>query len=503
MKKNIKYILNSEEALEIDRISISKYKIPSIILMENAGLRTAIWIDQILNGNKKRKIVVIAGSGNNGGDGYVVARALINYGYNVEIILMNKQEAIKGDAKINLDILHNLNLVIKNYNETISLDSYDFIIDAIFGVGLSREISKGKYYNIIEKIGKTQAIKLSIDIPSGIDGSTGNIMGIALKSDYTATYGYLKYGHLFKKDLCGEIKVFDISFPKNTIFDLNKKTGIYIDKEFIKPLLPIRRFDSHKYQNGNLLLIGGSLGKIGAILMSAKAALRTGVGVATLLTQEKVLHGTSTVIELMSMPYKELSDIKNYLNKKTAIAIGPGIKLEEETSIILKYLLKNSNIPMVIDADGLNIIKNSIDFFTNIDKEIIITPHLKEFSRLTNLSIKEIVEDRVNILSHWAKKWKITIILKGANSIIASKNGDIYINSTGNSGMATAGSGDVLTGIIATFLSQGLSGIDATILGVFIHGLSGDIAIKELGKRSLIATDLISYLPLAFKEIGF
>jgi len=495
------YLLDREQSLEIDKISIEEYKIPSIVLMENAGAKTATWINKILKKNKRKKIVVIAGAGNNGGDSYVVFRHLKNMGYNIDLILMRDREKIEGDALINLDILYNLNSHILDYDSTLSLNGYNIIVDAIFGVGLTRNI-EGVYEEVIEKINSSTATKISIDISSGIDASTGKIMGVAVKSDYTATYGYLKIGHIFRKDLSGKVKVFDISFPKEIIKKLNKVVH-YLEEIDIKKRLPIRKFDSHKYNNGNLLLIGGSIGKVGAIIMSSKSSLRSGVGVATLLTSDDVIDSArSNLIEVMVESYKTLDDIKRYLDKKTAIAIGPGINIEYATLDILEYLITKKDIPMVIDADGLNIISNFKRTLleNNRDKEIVITPHIKEFSRLTKMSIKDISENRINVVSYWAKKWKITIVLKGANSIIASKNGEIYINSTGNNGMATAGSGDVLTGIISTFLSQKISGVDSAILGVYIHGLAGDLAVNDLGNISLIATDIIKYLPLAFMK---
>jgi NAD(P)H-hydrate epimerase len=506
------YILNADESKKIDDISINKFKIEGIVLMENAGSKTASWIiNDILK--KKSSVLVVAGRGNNAGDGFVVARHLINAGYSVDVMLMTTQSKYRGDSLKNLTILKNLNCNLLKFKENKKniIKKYDLIIDAIFGIGLSREII-GNYKEIIKEINYNSAKILSIDIPSGVNSSNGKIMGISVKADYTATYGYLKLGHLFASRYCGEIKLFDISFPKLAVDSLDSLPIKLITEDMIKDFLPVREEDSHKYQNGNLLLIGGSHGKSGAIILSAKAAFRSGVGIATAITtigQENIVN--SSLDELMvvglldelGINTENFTILKEFLKKKTAIVFGPGIVKQDSVFNLLTYLIRLENIPIVVDADGLNLISESGKniFYELEDKEIVLTPHIGEFSRLVRKSVETIKENKIEIVRKYAMEHNVTLVLKGKNTIVASKNGEIYINNTGNEGMATAGSGDVLAGIIGSFMARGLNGFKSALLSVYLHGVSGDLAAKDLGKDFMNATDIINYISKAFKII--
>lgn len=499
------YILNAFEAKKLDEISINKFKIDGIVLMENAGAKTASWlIDDILK--KNDKILVIAGIGNNAGDGFVVTRHLLNANYDVDVLLMAPVSKYKGDALKNLNILKHLNcnfLKFKENNKNIK-EKYTFLIDAIFGVGLSREI-KGKFETIIKEMNRTKLPILSIDIPSGVNATTGEIMGISVKSFYTATYGNLKLGHLFASEYCGELSLFDISFPKQAfeLFDIEPVK--LISSKLVKSLIPKRESKSHKYQNGNLLLVGGSHGKSGAIIMSAKAAFRAGVGIATTITtigQEAIVNASLDelmvvgLLDELGINTEHFTIFKEFLKKKTAIVFGPGIVKNETVFNLLTFLVRMENIAMIIDADGLNLISESGKniFYGLKDKEIVLTPHIAEFSRLTRRSIKEIEENKVEIATKYAIEHGITLVLKGKNTIIVSSLGEVYINNIGNAGMATAGSGDVLSGMIGSYLARGLTAFESAIVSVYLHSLSGDIASQKLSQDFMNASDIIENL---------
>ena len=499
------YVLNAFESKKLDEISIKKFKIDGIVLMENAGAKTADWLmHDILK--KDEKILIVAGAGNNAGDGFVVARHLLNNNYDVDVLLMTAMSKYKGDALKNLDILKHLNcnlLKFKENNKNIK-EKYTFLVDAVFGVGLSREI-EGKFKSVIEEMNNSGASILSVDIPSGINASTGEIMGVCVKADYTATYGTLKLGHLFSSEYCGDLSLFDISFPKQAIELFDIEPAKLITPEFVKQLMPHRKADSHKYQNGNLLLIGGSHGKSGAIILSAKAAFRSGVGIATAITtigQESIVNASLDelmvvgLLDELGINTENFTIFKEFLKKKTAVVFGPGIVKNETIFNLLTFLVRMENIPLVIDADGLNLISESGKniFYDLKDREIVLTPHIAEFSRLTRKSVAEIEKNKIEIAVKYAVEHGVTLVLKGKNTIIASKGGDVYVNNKGNAGMATAGSGDVLSGIIGAYLSRGLTAFKSAVVSVYLHALSGDISAEKTSCDFMNAGDIIENL---------
>jgi len=497
------YILNAFEAQKLDELSINEFKIDGIVLMENAGAKTASWlIDEILK--KDDKVLVVAGSGNNAGDGFVVARHLLNSGFDIEVLLLSEKDKYSGDALKNLIILQHLNCRFLEFKKNNIEKKYTFLIDAIFGVGLSREI-KGKYKKIIEEMNESKLPVLSIDIPSGLNASSGEIMGIKVNVAYTATYGYLKFAHIFSSHYCGVINLFDISFPKQAVKLFNIEPAKLITKELVKNLLPKRSADSHKYQNGNLLLIGGSHGKSGAIIMSAKAGFRSGVGIATAVTtigQESIVNASMDelmvvgLLDELGINSENFTIFKEFLKKKTAIVFGPGIVKHESVFNLLTYLVRIESIPLIIDADGLNLISESGKniFFELKDKEIVLTPHIAEFARLTRKSISEINENIIEISKEYAISHGVVLVLKGKNTIIASQKGELYINNIGNSGMATAGSGDALSGMIGAYMARGLNAFDASVVSVFLHALSGDISAQKTSIDFMNAGDIIENL---------
>lgn len=506
-------VVTSDEMQEIDRKTIIEWGISGSVLMERAGLAVAQKIKQIYH---HKKILVFSGSGNNGGDGMVVARILKSEGYDVKVILTSDAKKIRGDALTQYKIatkfdipFFNSEYFLENHEKLLSQDIV--IVDAIFGTGLSKEIT-GEIAEIIKLINKSCLPVISIDMPSGISSNTGQIYGISIKADCTVTFGLPKRGQFLYPgaEFTGKLFIEDIGFPKELV-ESDLLNVELVEKDKVSRLIPERKKYSHKGDYGHVLLLAGSRGKTGAALMSAKACLRTGAGLVTIgiperlsdifqqrVTEEMTLilpdNGDGTLSE------KALDKIMDFAEKSAdLIAIGPGLGVNNSIRKIVNELILKSKIPLIIDADGLNSISNPEIVLKKAESEIVLTPHPGEMSYLVNLSVTDIEKDRINKAISFASETGANIVLKGTPTIIASPEKKAYINPTGNPGMATAGSGDVLTGIISGFAAQKISVLDSCILGVYLHGLAGDIAAKKMGMHSLIASDIIHSLPKAFK----
>jgi len=509
-------IVTSKEMREIDSKTITEYKIPGCVLMEKAGYAVASKIKEL---HHKNKVIVFSGSGNNGGDGMVTARILKSQGHEVIIILLCVVQNIKGDAltqyyaalKYGIPF-YNAKYFLENHTELLKPDS--IIVDAIFGTGLNKEIT-GEISEIINLINSSKLPVISVDIPSGISSDTGQILGTAIKAKYTVTFGLPKKGHLLYPgaEYTGNLFIENIGFPEELLESDTLKIEL-LEKNKVSLLIPERRNYSHKGNYGHVLIIAGSKGKTGAAFLSAHACLRTGAGLVTIgipetlsnvfqqrVTEEMTLilpdKGNGTLSE------KALSKILNFAEKNAdLIAIGPGIGVSNETEKIVKALIVEFKKPIIIDADGLNSIKGDKDIFKKAKSQIILTPHPGEMSRLINSSVNNIENDRINKALSFATDTGTFTVLKGVPTVIASPDGMAYINSTGNPGMASAGSGDVLTGMISGFLAQQITPINSCILGVYMHGFAGDIAAMKKGMHSLIASDIIENIPEAFKAIS-
>ncbi|MEW6001766.1 MAG: NAD(P)H-hydrate dehydratase [Nitrospirota bacterium] len=525
-------VVTSEEMRNIDKETIEGYGISGLVLMERAGLAVAYRIKEKFG---CRKVVVVAGSGNNGGDGLVVARNLHNEGWEVKVFLTSKPEDLKGDALVQYKTAAKFGIYIQPVKELFDnyasiLTGHSIIVDALLGTGLSKNVS-GILADVISSLNKSGLPIVSIDIPSGISSDNGHVMGVSVKADYTVTFGLPKRGHLLYPgaEHAGKFFVEDIGFPEKLL----KSEGLKVDlleKKNIASLIPERRRYSHKGNYGHILVVAGSKGKTGAALMAAKACLRSGAGLVTIGIPES-LAGVfqSRVTEEMTLMLPEKGDgtlsekasenILDFLDKMAdLLAIGPGIGVSAETEKLMKNLIRNSRKPMVIDADGLNSLKGDREILKKAKVPFIITPHPGELARILNqrsearsqkseaekqrgITIQDIEKDRINIAMSFAKETGTYLVLKGVPTIIASPEGRAFINSTGNPGMASGGTGDVLTGMISGFLGQGISPLDASIIGVYLHGLAGDIAASEKGEIPLIAGDIIDRIPSAFKAV--
>ncbi len=539
----MKPVVSSVEMKNLDLAVSDKYSIPLLLLMENAGAEIANSVinQLILNKISNSKILIVAGPGNNGGDGFVCARHLLSRLDNVSIILVALFKGqYQGDAKVNYEIINKIAQNDKRIkiieNKLIAFNRFnpDIIIDAIFGTGF-KGTPQGMFKKAIKMINKLSGYKIAIDIPSGVNGDTGAVEESAVKSDLTITMGLLKRGHLLYpgKEYCGKVKVANLgvsyeslSKPKGLPYITSQKEVVgqgfslafntfLLDHEFVKQNLPKRRPDSHKGMFGSVLVVAGGKGYSGAACLTSLGALSSGAGLVRLCYPENINTAVEKKLtEVIKVPLPATTEgslaisgydkILEIADKSDVMAIGPGITTNDETRELVEKLINTINLPIVVDADGLNNL--SMKYLTELPKQkrqkIVITPHPGEFERLFDVPAKSVNANRIAICRELAKKLSLTIVLKGAPTVIGTPAGNIYINPTGNSGLAKGGTGDVLTGMIVGFIAQGAKPIIAACLGVYLHGLSADLAVKTKTEYSLVATDLINTLPKAIQKIN-
>jgi len=502
---------------EIDRIAIEEIGILGPILMENAGLRIFEKLREKFPEVSKEKIVIVAGKGNNGGDGLVVARHLYNRGAHPYVLLLASKGEMKGDAAVNLKIAEKIGIKI---NEVCSLKDWNLqkekvfksslIVDAIFGTGLIKP-AQGLYATVIEDINKSKAYKIAVDIPSGLSSDTFQIIGPCVKADLTVTLAAPKIAHIFPpaEKYVGELVVADISMPSFLFDDDNLKLEL-VEKKTVLPYFKRRGKDTHKGTYGHLFILSGSLGKTGAAVMAGKAALKMGAGLVTIGTPESCLPIVArSMVELMTEPLPETSEktlshealekVLSLLKGKDALMIGPGISTHRSTSELVLSLMPKIKIPAVVDADALNILASTPEILKSLPQPVVLTPHPGEFARLLNLSTRDVVERKLELVPQFIQEYGAYLVLKGYRTLIATPEGRVFVNPTGNPGMATAGSGDVLSGMIASMIIQEENLLEAILAAVYVHGLSGDIAAEKLGEKSLAAGDIIRYLPSAVR----
>jgi len=498
-----------EDMRNLDRGAIEEFKIPDRILMENAGQAVYCVIHNEL-GIKGKSFLIFCGIGNNGGDGFVVARKLHSNGGLVTVFLLGDSEKLTECAKENFDTISTLPIQIERLSSVeqirFSLLHCDAVVDAIFGTGLIRDVG-GIYREVIESINESQTAVFSVDIPSGVNGDTGRIMGCAIKADYTVTFGLPKLGNLLYPgfDLCGKLYLTHISFPPS----LYKTDSIKVETNDPLPI-PQRGEDTHKGDYGKALFIAGSSNYLGAPYFSALSFLKAGGGLSYLASPESITNFLATKgSEIVFVPQKETDrgslsldakdELLEFSDRVDMVVLGPGLSLHEETQELVRALAPGIKKPLIIDGDGITAISKDIDIIKKRKEVTILTPHLGEMSRITKTDIGAIQENKIPLLFKICKELNATIILKGAHTLIGFPDERIFINMSGNPGMATAGSGDVLVGTIAAMSGLGFSVEESPGMGVFIHGLAGDLAMRDIGEDGIIAGDIMNYLPEALR----
>lgn len=489
----MQYIVTKKEMQAIDAYTIDKIGIPSAVLMERAALSVVEEIERV-NVSHGRVLIVVEG-GNNGGDGLAAGRILLQRGYQVDIYYIGGFEKVSQGFQQQWSILHHMGV---RFRKTIPNKEYAVIVDGIFGVGISREV-QGVQKKAIEAMNHMEGVKIAIDIPSGIDATTGAVLGTAFYADYTVTFGLKKLGMFFLDgiDACGTVICKPIGFPAQAVDHVKPMIYAYDESDLDK--LPKRVNNSNKGTYGRVAVIAGSKNMSGAAFLCSKAAYSTGAGLVKIYTHESnrtILQ--SQLPEAVMMTYDDyegaLACIEDALQWATVIVVGPGLGVDTVSERMLYELLMNAEVPMVVDADALNILSNNIELLRTSSVQIIMTPHMKEMSRLIQKPVKEIAKDRFAIAREFAKKMQVTLVLKDAKSIATNGGQQTYMNLAGNNGMSTGGAGDVLAGIIAGMLAGGLSLADAARMGTYIHCRAGDLAAVHKGKYAMLASDIITYI---------
>lgn len=489
----MQYIVTKKEMQAVDAYAIEKMGIPSAVLMERAALQVVEEVERV-NPGKGRILIAVEG-GNNGGDGLAAARILLERGYLVDIYYVGGFTKTSEQFQVQKNILFHMGVRLR---KNIPHKEYSVVVDGIFGVGLSRKI-EGVQEKAIEALNHMRAVKVAIDIPSGIDATTGDILGTAFRADYTVTFGLKKLGMFFSDgiDYCGQIICKDIGFPEMAVKQVRPKIYAYDHSDLYR--LPKRINNSNKGTYGRVAVIAGSKNMSGAAFLCGKAAYSTGAGLVKIYTHESnrmILQ--SQLPEAVMLTYHDyegaLSCIEDAMSWATVIVVGPGLGVDTTSERMLYELLMNAEVPLVVDADALNILSNNIELLNTTSVPIIMTPHMKEMSRLIHRTVPEIMEKRFYIAKQFAKKTEVTLVLKDAKSIVTNGGEQTYMNLAGNNGMSTGGSGDVLSGIIAGMIAGGLPLMEAAKIGTYVHCLAGDKAAEKKGKYAMLASDIISCL---------
>jgi ADP-dependent NAD(P)H-hydrate dehydratase / NAD(P)H-hydrate epimerase len=514
------YLVTANEMQKMDRLTIESFGLPGRILMENAGRgATQFFLEQFKDAVNK-KIGVIAGRGNNGGDGFVIARYLAQKGISVTVYLLSKCQKVSGDAAANLMLLSPLKVPVIEIPDAKSFSAHETAmrheaiwVDAILGTGLRSDV-KGFFKDVIDFINQSNKPVFAVDIPSGLNSDTGRPWGTCVRADATATFAFAKTGHfLFPGvDYTGNLKIIDIGVPPYIANDVGPLQYV-LTPDLIRTVFLPRPSDAHKGHTGHLLVIAGSPGKTGAAAMTATSAMRAGAGLVTLgipATLNPVLE--AQVTEAMTDPLPEtvkgilgeasFNRIMDLLSDKKCLAIGPGIGTAPETKTLFGRLLQENTKPVVIDADGLNILAGHTEILKDIDTPMVLTPHPGEMARLIGTTSADVQNNRIKCVRDFAEKFNVHIVLKGAGTLVAHPDGRVFINPTGNPGMASGGMGDVLTGIIAGFMAQGHSIELSAHAGVYLHGAAADSLAKNKGPFGYLATDVMNNLPDAIKKLA-
>lgn len=494
---------NTGQMREIERMTINEYGISGTVLMENAGRAVA----ECAASYNAERYTVVCGKGNNGGDGCVAARHLYNMGKQVTIMMIGRPEELSGDARLNYEIAKKIGIDIEEGLKEDTLKNSDVIIDALIGIGI-KGAPRGEIKEAIISINRSGKKVVAIDVPSGVNTDTGAVEGECVRADDTVTFGVHRLGLACcpGAQYAGRVHVRDISFARQAI----DRQGIDV---FIteKADIPKRRPDSHKGTYGRVFALCGSTGYTGAAYLSALAALKTGCGLVTLGVPAGI-YGilAQKLTEVITLPLNDhngklsadcLPCVDGAVMGADAVICGCGLGRSADIERVVGHIIQNSRAPVVLDADGINAIASRKDILKAKKCDVIITPHMGEMSRLTGIDVCDIQNNAPVVAKAFALEYNVITVLKGSNSIVAFPNGRLHINTNGNSGMATAGSGDVLAGIIASLAAQGLTPEQAAVNGVFLHAEAGDLAAERLGQHGMVAGDILNSIPYVLKEV--
>jgi len=512
-------VVTTAQMRELDRLTIQKYATPSLTLMERAGGGIATAILRRFARAAKKGVLVVAGKGNNGGDGFVVARLLRKKRIRCEVVLLARPDALSPDAA------QNLRAWLKRKGKVTEIDANKLdllgqriaknglLVDAILGTGTKNNVT-GLFADALMLMNASGLPTVAVDIPSGLDSDNGQPLGEAIQAEMTVSLGYPKLGEVIHPGLLyvGELVVADIGIDSRAVAEVAPQIEL-LDHETIRWLVPRRQADTHKGSYGHLLVVAGARGKTGAAILSCRAAMRTGAGLVT-LAAPRALNTifAGSLVEVMTEPLGDDAseqlemltdtDWRRMLERKNALLFGPGIGVTDASQNALRWLLRNLDMPWVIDADGLNNLALELNRLRHAKTPPILTPHPGEMARLIGKETGAVNADRIGVARSFATAHRCHLVLKGARTVIATADGKVFINPTGNPGMASGGMGDVLAGILAALLGQGLSPEDAMKFGVYVHGYIGDRVAESNGPIGLIASDIIDGLPSALADLA-
>jgi NAD(P)H-hydrate epimerase len=509
-------IVSAAEMREIDRTTCERFAVPSLTLMENAGAGVAEFI--LARYPSAQRVGIVCGKGNNGGDGFVVARRLYEAGKEVRLVLLAAPSALTGDAVRMYQKLPVKAIVVTTGDELQgekvqeALHS-DLLVDAILGTGFRPPVN-GLYAEAIHALNESTAPVVAVDIPSGADADVmGEQTGSVARADAVVTFTAPRPAHVFGGLARGPVVVVPVGSPEEAV--VSELHLHMITPQDVAPLVQLRTLAAHKGDFGHALIVGGSFGKAGAAAMAGLAALRAGAGLATVATARSALHTVAgfapelmtealaeTEAGTISMRALEYGRLDSLVEGKEVVALGPGISRNPETTEFVRTSVERYSGPMVLDADGLNAFEGRAENLYGQGRALIVTPHPGEMARLAGITTAAVQRDRLNVARSFAREHYITVVLKGHRTLIAQPDGTAWVNTTGNPGMATGGTGDILTGMIAGFIAQNSRRIlEAVLAAVYLHGLAGDVARETMGEHSLLATDLLTGLPEAFRRV--
>jgi hydroxyethylthiazole kinase-like uncharacterized protein yjeF len=510
-------LVTSESMHAIDRECIENVGIPGVKLMESAGVGTVRFIERVVGPLGGRRVTVVCGKGNNGGDGFVIGRELASRGASVGVYLAGHRDDVAGDARANLDRLGRESVVELTEGRSVgelvqAMAGSDLVVDAVFGTGFEG-VPRGLSGTVIGQINLCGRPVLCVDVPSGLNATTGAAEGECVRATWTCTMGLPKKGFYLQpgRALVGEVHVIDIGVPASVVEAMDLKENILMPDE-AAALLPDRPPDAHKGTFGKIVVIAGSVGYTGAAALASESALRSGAGLVTLGVPESlndILEAKLTEVITRPLPQtssralspEALPHVREMLTTADAAAIGPGLSREPGAQELVRGIVSEIDVPCVIDADGLNALSPEAVGARAGRAPVVLTPHPGEMSRLVGRAVGDIQKRREETASEAARAARATVLLKGAATVVADADGEVYINPTGNSGLASGGTGDVLTGVIAALLGRGLSGIEAAALGAYIHGAAGDAAAADIGEISMVAGDVLGKLHVAYRDL--